>query len=53
MTSVLPLVLQIDTAMIAANFGKVKNEVQQIIETEVERVMNDPALVYLVVRKND
>ena len=46
-----PLVRHIDAAMITNNYNNVKNEVQFIIETEIERIINTPGEMHLMVKK--
>lgn len=50
-TSILPLIRQLNTAMVNNNYVRIKMEVQQIIETEVERILNTPGLEHTVIKK--
>ncbi len=49
----MPVVREITPIMVQHNFNRIKNEVQQIIENEMERVMGDPAMGHLIVKKNE
>ncbi len=48
----IPVIRQIDNAMIQKNYVQVKQDVQDIVNAEIERAMNDPALLGLIVKKN-
>ncbi|PWS32219.1 conjugal transfer protein MobC [Pedobacter paludis] len=48
----IPLIRHVDQQMIQANFLQVKKDVQDIIQDEMARLMRDPALSHLVIRKN-
>lgn len=41
----------IDNNMVDRNYMQVKQDIQDIIQSEIERMLNDPALAHLVVRK--
>jgi TusA-related sulfurtransferase len=47
----IPEVRKLDSSMIGQNYLQIKQDVQDIIQSEMERVLNDPGLAYLVVRK--
>jgi hypothetical protein len=47
----IPPVRMIDNGMIQQNFTQIKRDVQEIICTEMDRLLNDPALAHLIVRK--
>lgn len=47
----IPPVRKLDSAMIQQNFLQIRRDVQEIIYTEMERLLNDPALRHLVVKK--
>ena len=47
----IPLVRKIDPLMVQRNYAQVKQDVQEIIQSEMERLLADPALSYLVIRK--
>src|SRR5260221_1753496 len=48
----LPIVRQLDAAIIDSNYMRIKNEVQQIIEAEVERILNTPGLEQTIIKKD-
>src|SRR5665647_520119 len=45
------VIRKLDNTMVQRNYLQIKQDVQDIIQSEMERLMNDPGLVYLVVRK--
>lgn len=47
----IPPVRKLDNGMIQQNFTQIRRDVQEIIYTEMERLLNDPALKHLVVKK--
>jgi type IV secretory pathway TraG/TraD family ATPase VirD4 len=47
----IPEIANVDNAIIQRNYQQIKQEVQDIIETEMERVLNDPEKEHLVVKK--
>ncbi|WP_225975218.1 YegP family protein [Anseongella ginsenosidimutans] len=47
----LPVIRKVDPAMVQRNYEEVKKDVQNIVYTELQRMMNDPQLEGLVVRK--
>lgn len=38
--------------MVNSNYLRIKTEVQQIIETEVERILNTPGLEHTIIKKD-
>jgi type IV secretory pathway TraG/TraD family ATPase VirD4 len=44
-------VRKIDQQMVQRNYEQVKQDIQEIIQSEMERLLGDPALAHLVVRK--
>ena len=44
-------VRKIDQAMVQRNYEQVKQDVQEIIQSEIENLLSDPAKAYLVVKK--
>ncbi len=42
---------KIDNTMVQRNYEQVKQDIQEIINSEMERLLADPALAYLVIRK--
>ncbi len=49
----IPKIKEIDQTIIMANYNEIKEEIASIIQTEMERILADPALSYLVVRKEE
>lgn len=45
------VVRKIDNTMVQRNYLQVKQDIQDIINSEMERLMNDPALRHLVIKK--
>jgi hypothetical protein len=50
--STLPIIRQLGATMINNNYIRIKNEVQQIIETEAERILNTPGLEHTIIKKD-
>ncbi|HTN07594.1 conjugal transfer protein MobC [Agriterribacter sp.] len=48
----IPQVRKIDNAMIQRNYLQIKQDVEDLINAEIERMMNDPGLVGLIIKKN-
>lgn len=47
----IPMVRKLDSSMIQRNYLQIKQDVQDIIQTEMERLLSDPASRHLVVKK--
>ncbi len=47
----IPPVRKLDNAMIQRNYLQIKQDIHDIINSEMERLLNDPALAYLVLKK--
>ena len=47
----IPVIRKLDNAMVQRNYLQIKQDVQDIIQAEMERVLNDPALGHLVIKK--
>lgn len=47
----IPPVRKLDSGMIQQNYSQIKRDVQEIIYTEMDRLLNDPALSYLIIKK--
>lgn len=45
------LIRKIDNAMVQRNYLQVKQDIQEIMQSEIERLLNDPGLTYLVIKK--
>jgi len=47
----IPPVRKLDNGMIQQNYSQIKQDVQDIIAIEMERLLQDPAMAHLIVRK--
>ncbi|MFD0795490.1 conjugal transfer protein MobC [Mucilaginibacter litoreus] len=47
----IPLVRKLDNAIVQRNYIEIKQDVQRIIQLEMERLLSDPALMHLVIKK--
>lgn len=45
------VIRKLDSGMVQRNYLQVKQDVQDIIQSEMERLLNDPGLSHLVVKK--
>ena len=45
------VIRKIDNQMVQHNYLQVKSDIQEIIQSEMERLLGDPAMSYLVIRK--
>lgn len=45
------VIRKLDSTMVQRNYLQIKQDVQDIIQSEMERLLNDPGLVHLVIRK--
>jgi uncharacterized membrane protein YgdD (TMEM256/DUF423 family) len=48
----IPEVEPVDAALVQRNYLKIKADVQGLVQEVIERLLSDPALSYLVIRKN-
>ncbi len=48
----IPLIRKVDLTAVQQNYEQIKQDVQEIIALEMERVFHDPALNHLVVQKS-
>lgn len=48
----IPVIRTLDNAMIRRNYLQIKQDVQYIIQSEMERVLNDHGLSHLLIKKN-
>lgn len=48
----IPSIRKLDNAMIQRNYLQIKQDVQDIIQSEMERVLSDPGLGHLVIKKD-
>lgn len=47
----IPMIRQVDMNMVQQNYLQIKQDVQDIINHEINRMANDPALSHLIIRK--
>lgn len=47
----IPAVRKLDNSMVQRNYLQVKQDIEDIIQSEIERLLNDPGLSHLVVNK--
>ena len=47
----IPPIRKLDNTMVQQNYLQIKQDVQDIIQSEMERMLNDPGLSHLMVRK--
>ena len=47
----LPIIRQIDTGMVRRNYMQIRQDVEDLVSAELERMMGDPELAGLIVRK--
>lgn len=45
------IIRKLDSSMVQRNYFQIKQDIQDIIQSEMERLLNDPGLAHLVVRK--
>lgn len=45
------VIRKIDTAMVQRNYLQIKQDIQEIKQSEIERLLGDPGLAYLVLKK--
>lgn len=48
----IPVIRQVDQPMIERNYLQVKRDIEELVNGEMERMMMDPALAHLIIRKN-
>jgi hypothetical protein len=47
----IPVIRQVNTAMVQRNYLQIKNDVQDIVQEAIQRMVNDPQLQHLVIKK--
>jgi len=47
----IPVVRKLDNAIVQKNYLQIKQDVQDVINSEMERILSDPGLEHLVIRK--
>lgn len=48
----IPLIRKLDNAMVQRNYLQIKQDVQDIMQSEMERIIQDPGLSHMVINKN-
>jgi hypothetical protein len=48
----IPIIRKLDNAMVQRTYLQIKQDVQDIIQSEMERVLSDPGLSHLVIKKS-
>lgn len=48
----IPVIRKLDDSMIQQNYLQVKSDIQDIIQSEMEHLLNDPSLKHLVIKKH-
>ena len=48
----IPAIRKLENQMVQRNYYQIKQDIQDIIHSEMERLLNDPGVSYLVVKKN-
>ncbi|SFH37259.1 conjugal transfer protein MobC [Pedobacter insulae] len=47
----IPVIRQVNNGMVQRNYLLIKQQVQDIVQTEIQNMMNDPALEHLIIKK--
>ncbi|SDF13212.1 Type IV secretory system Conjugative DNA transfer [Mucilaginibacter pineti] len=47
----IPLVRKIDNAIVQRNYSQIREDVQDIFQSEMERLLSDPALTHLIIKQ--
>ena len=47
----LPLIWKLDESIIQQNYAQIKEDIEDLVHTEIERIMNSPELEHLLIRK--
>lgn len=47
----IPIIRQVDQGMIQRNYLQIKQDIENLVSSEMERMINDPALAHLVIKK--
>ncbi|WP_426095824.1 hypothetical protein [Flavobacterium sp. DSR2-3-3] len=45
------ILIKIDTSMVKRNYLQIKQDIQEIMQSEMERLLNDSGLAYLMLKK--
>ena len=47
----IPVIRKLDNAIVQRNYLQIKQDIQDMVHMEMERIVNDPALIHLLLRK--
>ena len=47
----IPVIRKINTAVVMRNYEEIKKDILHLVNTEMDRLMNDPALMHLIIKK--
>ena len=47
----IPVIRTIDSSIIQRNYIQIREDIQEIYQAEMERLLSDPALIHLVIKK--
>lgn len=48
----IPVIRQVDNSMVQRNYLQIRQDVQDIVNAEIQRMIQDPSLEHLIIRKN-
>ena len=48
----IPIIRTLDNSVVQRNYTQVKQDIQNIVQAEMERLLNDPASAHLIIRKS-
>jgi hypothetical protein len=49
----IPVVRLLDDAVVFRNYAQIRQEIQSLTESEIEKIISDPALQHLLIKKNN
>lgn len=47
----IPVIRKLNNAIIQRSYWQIKQDVQDIVQSQMERLLNDPGMKYLIIRK--
>jgi hypothetical protein len=47
----IPVIRKLDNTIVQQNYLQIKQDVQDIIQSEIGKMLNDPALTHLIIKK--
>nr|WP_295924653.1 conjugal transfer protein MobC [uncultured Dyadobacter sp.] len=47
----IPVIRKLDSMIVQRNYDQIRQDVQDIVQSEMERLLNDPELIYLILNK--